>query len=94
MVSLGATKRRPAPAPVPFPRRVVAAGLPIAVNVSTGLTSQGQGHETVFAQIVAQELGVRLEDVHVTTGDTRRMPYAVGTFASRAAARFPASSAS
>lgn len=55
------------------------------VNVSTGLTSQGQGHETVFAQIVAQELGVRFEDVHVTTGDTRRMPYAVGTFASRAA---------
>jgi CO/xanthine dehydrogenase Mo-binding subunit len=55
------------------------------VNVSTGLTSQGQGHETVFAQIVAEELGVRLEDVHVTTGDTRRMAYAVGTFASRAA---------
>ena len=55
------------------------------VNVSTGLTSQGQGHETVFAQIVAQELGVRMEDVHVTTGDTRKMAYAVGTFASRAA---------
>ena len=55
------------------------------VNVATGLTSQGQGHETVFAQIVAEELGVPIEDVHVTTGDTRRMPYAVGTFASRAA---------
>ncbi len=55
------------------------------VNVSTGLTSQGQGHQTAFAQVVAQELGVRIEDVHVTTGDTRRMPYAVGTFASRAA---------
>lgn len=55
------------------------------VNVSTGLTSQGQGHQTAFAQVVAQELGVRLEDVYVTTGDTRRMPYAVGTFASRAA---------
>ena len=55
------------------------------VNVATGLTTQGQGHQTVFAQIVADELGVRLEDVHVTTGDTRRMPYAVGTFASRAA---------
>jgi len=55
------------------------------VNVSTGLTSQGQGHETAFAQVVAQELGVRVEDIHVTTGDTRRMPYAVGTFASRAA---------
>ncbi|CAN5817047.1 xanthine dehydrogenase family protein molybdopterin-binding subunit [soil metagenome] len=55
------------------------------VLVSTGLTSQGQGHETAFAQIVAQELGVRFDDVHVTTGDTRRFGYAVGTFASRAA---------
>lgn len=55
------------------------------VNVATGLTTQGQGHETAFAQIVADELGVRIEDVFVTTGDTRRMAYAVGTFASRAA---------
>ena len=55
------------------------------VNVSTGLTTQGQGHQTFLAQIVADELGVRIEDVHVTTGDTRRMPYAVGTFASRSA---------
>ncbi|WGY03254.1 aerobic carbon-monoxide dehydrogenase large subunit [Nocardioides sp. QY071] len=55
------------------------------VKVATGLTSQGQGHQTAFAQIVADELGVRFEDVEITTGDTRRMPYAVGTFASRAA---------
>jgi len=55
------------------------------VLVSTGLTSQGQGHETAFAQIVATELGVPIEDVEVTTGDTRRFGYAVGTFASRAA---------
>ncbi|MCB0906189.1 MAG: xanthine dehydrogenase family protein [Nocardioidaceae bacterium] len=55
------------------------------VKVSTGLTSQGQGHQTVFAQIVADELGVPLGHVEVTTGDTRRMPYAAGTFASRAA---------
>jgi aerobic carbon-monoxide dehydrogenase large subunit len=55
------------------------------VLVSTGLTSQGQGHETVFAQLAAAELGVPLEDVEVTTGDTRRFGYAVGTFASRAA---------
>ena len=55
------------------------------VLVSTGLTSQGQGHQTVFAQIVAQELGVRMEDIEVHTGDTRRFGYAVGTFASRAA---------
>lgn len=55
------------------------------VNVATGLTTQGQGHQTSLAQIVADELGVSIEDVHVTTGDTRRMPYAVGTFASRGA---------
>jgi CO/xanthine dehydrogenase Mo-binding subunit len=55
------------------------------VVVSTGLTTQGQGHETVFAQIAAQELGVPIERVTVTTGDTRRFKYGVGTFASRAA---------
>jgi aerobic carbon-monoxide dehydrogenase large subunit len=55
------------------------------VMVATGLTSQGQGHETVLAQIVADELGVDVDDVYVTTGDTRRFPYAVGTYASRAA---------
>ena len=55
------------------------------VQVATGLSSQGQGHETVFAQIVADELGVPFDSVDVVTGDTRRFPYAVGTFASRAA---------
>ncbi len=55
------------------------------VMVSTGLTSQGQGHQTVLAQIVADELGVPFDDVEVVTGDTRRSPYSVGTFASRAA---------
>ena len=56
-----------------------------SVEVAIGLTSQGQGHQTVFAQIVADELGVPFESVQVTTGDTRRFGYAVGTFASRAA---------
>ncbi|MFF8848217.1 aerobic carbon-monoxide dehydrogenase large subunit [Streptomyces sp. NPDC015127] len=55
------------------------------VMVATGLTSQGQGHHTAFAQIAAEELGVPLHHVHVTTGDTRRFPYSMGTFASRAA---------
>ena len=55
------------------------------VKVATGLTTQGQGHQTVLAQIVADELGVALEDVEVVTGDTRRFGYAVGTFASRTA---------
>ncbi len=56
-----------------------------SVEVAIGLTSQGQGHQTVFAQIAADELGVPFEKVRVTTGDTRRFGYAVGTFASRAA---------
>ncbi|MEM9562479.1 MAG: aerobic carbon-monoxide dehydrogenase large subunit [Actinomycetota bacterium] len=55
------------------------------IQVSTGLASSGQGHLTSFAQIVADELGVPFEDVVVVTGDTNRFPYAVGTFASRAA---------
>ncbi|MPZ93480.1 MAG: molybdopterin-dependent oxidoreductase [Propionibacteriales bacterium] len=55
------------------------------VIVATGLTSQGQGHQTAFAQVVAEELGVPVDKVVVTTGDTRRFKYAVGTFASRAA---------
>jgi CO/xanthine dehydrogenase Mo-binding subunit len=55
------------------------------VVVATGLTTQGQGHETVFAQIAASELGVDVSAVTVVTGDTRRFKYAVGTFASRAA---------
>jgi aerobic carbon-monoxide dehydrogenase large subunit len=56
-----------------------------SVVVATGLTTQGQGHQTAFAQVVAEELGVPLEQVSVVTGDTRRFKYAVGTFASRAA---------
>ncbi len=55
------------------------------VVVSTGLTTQGQGHQTMLAQIVADELGVPFDKVKVTTGDTRRFKYAVGTFASRTA---------
>ncbi len=55
------------------------------VKVATGLTSQGQGHQTVLAQLVADELGVPITDVDVVTGDTRKFGYAVGTFASRAA---------
>ena len=55
-----------------------------SVVVATGLTTQGQGHQTAFAQIAADELGVPLDRVTVTTGDTRRFRYAVGTFASRA----------
>ncbi|GJD54781.1 aerobic carbon-monoxide dehydrogenase large subunit [Methylobacterium dankookense] len=55
------------------------------VYVNTGLTSQGQGHDTVFAQIVADQLGVAVEDVIVVEGDTKAFDWGVATFASRAA---------
>ena len=55
------------------------------VKVATGLTTQGQGHFTSFAQIAADELGVPIEDVEVVDRRHARFGYAVGTFASRAA---------
>ena len=45
--------------------------------------TQGQGHMTAYAQIVAEELGLRFEDVTVMEGDTAQGPYGTGTFASR-----------
>ena len=48
-----------------------------------GTKSQGQGHETTYAQIVAQELGLPAEDVQVEEGDTDTAPYGLGTYASR-----------
>src|SRR5881398_4188084 len=48
-----------------------------------GVKSQGQGHETTFAQIVAEELGIPPEDVLVQHGDTDKSPYGLGTYGSR-----------
>jgi aerobic carbon-monoxide dehydrogenase large subunit len=48
-----------------------------------GVRTQGQGHETTFAQIVAEELGIPPEDVTVQEGDTDNTPYGLGTYASR-----------
>jgi aerobic carbon-monoxide dehydrogenase large subunit len=48
-----------------------------------GVKSQGQGHETTFAQIVASELGIPYEDIEVQEGDTDNTPYGLGTYASR-----------
>ncbi len=45
--------------------------------------TQGQGHETTFAQIVAEELGIQPEDIKVMHGDTDNTPYGLGTYASR-----------
>ncbi len=55
------------------------------VAVATAHGSQGQGHETIFAQIAGDELGVPVEQVRVVTGDTRRLGFGVGTYASRTA---------
>ncbi|MBR0752016.1 xanthine dehydrogenase family protein molybdopterin-binding subunit [Bradyrhizobium jicamae] len=55
------------------------------VNVATGIGTQGQGHFTSFAQIVADELGVDVTDVDIVTGDTDRFYWGAGTFASRGA---------
>jgi carbon-monoxide dehydrogenase large subunit len=51
----------------------------LAISVQT----QGQGHETTFAQIVAEELGIPPEDVEVVHGDTDATPYGLGTYGSR-----------
>jgi carbon-monoxide dehydrogenase large subunit len=48
-----------------------------------GTKAQGQGHETTFAQIVAQELGIPVADISVEEGDTDTAPYGLGTYASR-----------
>lgn len=55
------------------------------VSVATGVASQGQAHYTTFAQIAAEQLGVEVKDVKVTTGDTGAFAWGAGTFASRGA---------
>ncbi len=64
--------------------RVLPTGI---VEVPIGSQSQGQGHETVFAQVVAERLGVPYETVRVVMGDTDRVAKGVGTFASRSMLR-------
>jgi aerobic carbon-monoxide dehydrogenase large subunit len=48
-----------------------------------GTKSQGQGHETTYAQIIAEELGIPVADIQVEEGDTDTAPYGLGTYASR-----------
>lgn len=55
------------------------------VSVATGVGTQGQGHFTSFAQVVAEQLGVSVRDVEVVTGDTDQFYWGAGTFASRGA---------
>lgn len=48
-----------------------------------GTKSQGQGHETTYAQIIAEELGIPAENIQIEEGDTDTAPYGLGTYASR-----------
>ena len=57
-----------------------------SVTVFTGTHSHGQGHETTFAQLVVEKLGVPLENVEIVHGDTDRIPFGMGTYGSRSAA--------
>jgi carbon-monoxide dehydrogenase large subunit len=57
-----------------------------SVTVFTGSHSHGQGHETTFAQVVSDKLGVPFEQVEVVHGDTGRMEFGLGTYGSRSLA--------
>jgi len=55
------------------------------IYVATGVGTQGQGHFTSFAQVVAEQLGVAVSDVRIVSGDTAEFHWGTGTFASRGA---------
>jgi len=55
------------------------------VSVSTGIGTQGQGHFTSYAQVVAEQLAVPVDQIDIVTGDTDQFHWGVGTFASRGA---------
>jgi carbon-monoxide dehydrogenase large subunit len=67
----------------PFEGAHVKLDLTGRVHVATGAVNSGQGHETAFAQVAADALGVPLDWVTVVGGDTAAVPFGVGTFASR-----------
>jgi carbon-monoxide dehydrogenase large subunit len=57
-----------------------------SVTVLTGSHSHGQGHETTFAQLVADQLGIPIESVEIAHGDTGKIPFGMGTYGSRSLA--------
>ncbi len=57
-----------------------------SASLFVGSQSQGQGHETTFAQVVSEHLGISVENVDVVHGDTDRIPFGMGTYASRSLA--------
>jgi carbon-monoxide dehydrogenase large subunit len=67
----------------PFESAIVRVGRSGKVSVYTGAMAMGQGLKTVLAQITAEQLGVRPEDITVVCGDTATIPLGLGGFASR-----------
>ena len=57
-----------------------------SVTILTGSHSHGQGHETTFSQLVADGLGIPIENVKVIHGDTDKIPFGMGTYGSRSLA--------
>ncbi len=57
-----------------------------SVSVLTGSHSHGQGHETTFAQVVADKLGIDIDNVDIVHGDTAKIPFGMGTYGSRSLA--------
>ncbi|MFT3697042.1 MAG: xanthine dehydrogenase family protein molybdopterin-binding subunit [Kofleriaceae bacterium] len=57
-----------------------------SVSIFTGTHSHGQGHETAFAQLINERLGIPVENVEVVHGDTDRIPFGMGTYGSRSLA--------
>jgi CO/xanthine dehydrogenase Mo-binding subunit len=56
------------------------------ISVMTGAHSHGQGHETVFAQIVAEKLGIPESSIEIVHGDTSKIPFGMGSYGSRSLA--------
>jgi carbon-monoxide dehydrogenase large subunit len=57
-----------------------------SVTILTGSHSHGQGHETTFAQLVADGLGIPMDSIEIVHGDTAKIPYGMGTYGSRSLA--------
>ena len=57
-----------------------------SVTILTGSHSHGQGHETTFAQVVAETLGIGIDQIDVVHGDTNKIPFGMGTYGSRSLA--------
>jgi len=81
----GVTPRAPGPADAGGDMATVTVSASGAVTVAVGTSAHGQGHETAFAQLAADLLGVEYEEVTVVFGDTDTAPFGYGTFGSRSA---------